>query len=100
MRLMRGWAKLDSTGHIIGAILPPKRSLEGQHPTRMMIFRKAFAVGMVLALNFPAFAAPALPEFKELYELLHTNLTGVTEAELNRAAVRGLIEQLAPRVTL
>ncbi len=47
-------------------------------------------------------AAPGLstPKFDEVYRLLGTNLTGVTPDELNRAAVQGLLDQLAPRVAL
>jgi len=38
--------------------------------------------------------------FQELYDLLKTNLLGATDAELNRAAVQGLVEKLRPRVIL
>jgi C-terminal processing protease CtpA/Prc len=38
--------------------------------------------------------------FKEVYELLRTNLTGLTQADLDRAAVQGLVSQLQPKVTL
>jgi C-terminal processing protease CtpA/Prc len=38
--------------------------------------------------------------FSEVYELLKANLAGTTEAELNRAAVRGLLDQLAAKVTV
>lgn len=56
-----------------------------------------------------SFAAPAeaaaetkLPaiQLPDLLELLKTNLSGATPEELNRAAVSGLLQQLAPRVTL
>jgi hypothetical protein len=40
------------------------------------------------------------PGFDEVYQVLGTNLAGVTPDELNRAAVQGLLDQLAPRVTL
>ncbi len=36
----------------------------------------------------------------ELLEVLKTNLVGTTAGDLNRAAVAGLLEQLAPRVVL
>ena len=38
--------------------------------------------------------------FKELSELLRTNLAGITEAELDRAAVQGLLTQLQPKISL
>ena len=40
------------------------------------------------------------PDFKEVYELVRTNLAGVSEAELNAAAVRGLVSALAPKAAL
>ena len=39
-------------------------------------------------------------DFKEVYDLLRTNLTGVDAAGLNRAAVNGLLSQLDPQVSL
>src|SRR5580700_11060526 len=40
------------------------------------------------------------PSFQEVYQLLSTNLEGVSAEELNTAAVQGLIHQLEPRVSL
>jgi carboxyl-terminal processing protease len=40
------------------------------------------------------------PSFHEVYQLLSTNLEGVSADELDRAAVQGLIHQLEPRVSL
>ena len=45
-------------------------------------------------------AVPATPDFKEVYDLLKTNLAGADDAQLNRAAVLGLIAKLEPRVKL
>ncbi len=47
-------------------------------------------------------AAPAdVPlKFDEVYQLLRTNLQGVSQVDLDRAAVKGLIEQLPGQVTL
>lgn len=39
-------------------------------------------------------------EFKEVYGLIKDHLEGVTDAELNRAAVQGLVSALGPRVSL
>ena len=38
--------------------------------------------------------------FNEVYDLLRTNLTGVDEGGLNRAAVKGLLNQLESQVTV
>ncbi len=40
------------------------------------------------------------PDFKEIYDLVRAHLTGITEVELNDAAVHGLLSTLAPRVLL
>jgi hypothetical protein len=51
----------------------------------------------------PATAADAQnqgPDFREVYGLIKDHLEGITEAELNRAAVQGLVSSLAPRVSL
>jgi len=64
-------------------------------------------IGFV-ALSFVAVCPGALgaaesvggPEFREVYDLVRSNLAGVTEAELNRAAVQGFISALNPKVSL
>jgi hypothetical protein len=38
--------------------------------------------------------------FAEVYGLIRSNLTDLSSAELNRAAIAGLVEQLAPRISL
>jgi hypothetical protein len=40
------------------------------------------------------------PDFREVYELLRTNLPGIDEAALQKASVRGLLSQFADRVNL
>jgi hypothetical protein len=47
-------------------------------------------------------AAPetTVPNFQEVYQAISTNLGIITSNELDRAAVEGLIDHLAPRVTL
>ena len=40
------------------------------------------------------------PDFKEVYELVRTHLAGVSESEVNRAAVEGLLDELKPKVPL
>jgi hypothetical protein len=44
--------------------------------------------------------AAAGADFDEIYELLRKNLTGVSDAELEQAATKGLIQQLYPLVSL
>ena len=53
----------------------------------------------VAALTVPARAA-SVAEFKEVYDLLKANAGAVSEAELNRAAVEGLLSKLGPRAWL
>lgn len=56
----------------------------------------------LLACGASLHASPtnALPDFKEVYDLLRANLPGVTEADLNRAAVEGLLANLHGKVSL
>jgi hypothetical protein len=42
----------------------------------------------------------AAPQFKEVYDLVRAHLPGITDAELNRAAVEGLLASLGSRVAL
>lgn len=44
--------------------------------------------------------AGGMPDLREVYEIIRTNAAGVDEAQLNTAAVKGLISALAPRVRL
>jgi carboxyl-terminal processing protease len=41
-----------------------------------------------------------LPPFKEVYDLIHAHAAGLTDGELDQAAVRGLISALGPKVAL
>ena len=47
-------------------------------------------------------AAPASvpPQFDEVYQLLRSNLDGVSQADLDRAAVKGLLEQFPGQAML
>ena len=60
----------------------------------------------ILSLSFIVSAAIALadtpntPDFKEIYDLLRTNLGGIDEKTLNNAAVQGLLSQLEGRAVL
>jgi C-terminal processing protease CtpA/Prc len=40
------------------------------------------------------------PDYKEVYDLIRQHVAGLSEAELNRAAVQGLVNALGPKVTL
>jgi hypothetical protein len=50
----------------------------------------------------PAPVAPATPapKFDEVFKVLSTNLGGISPADLDKAAMEGLIAQLGPRVSL
>jgi len=39
-------------------------------------------------------------DFKEVYDLIRQHVAGLSEAELNQAAVQGLVNSLSPKVTL
>ena len=56
-------------------------------------------LGVALVLAVPARAADG-PEFKEVYELLRSHAGSLSEAELNRAAVAGLLAELGSRAWL
>jgi hypothetical protein len=58
------------------------------------------AFGGVAATAQTNAGSTSAPGFQEVYQLLSTNLTGVSADELNRAAVQGLLHQLEPRVSL
>ena len=40
------------------------------------------------------------PGFSEVYDAIRAHLAGESDADLNRAAVQGLVSALAPRVSL
>jgi len=52
-----------------------------------------------LAFRLPAASSDA-SDFKEVYDLLRSHLSGTDDKALNRAAVEGLVKQLYPKVTL
>ena len=66
----------------------------------------AVAVGISLLLGSERNArsadasGPAAPPFSEVYNVVRSNLTSVSEAELNRAAVAGFLGQLQSMVSL
>ncbi len=54
---------------------------------------------MLLSVAFVRGASPGA-DFDEVYQLLRKNLAGANDAELEQAAVRGLIQQLYPQVAI
>jgi Peptidase family S41 len=54
----------------------------------------------ILPLAAARAAAPADPDFSEIAGLLHTNLPGLSAADLNRAEVQGLLAQLHGKAAL
>jgi C-terminal processing protease CtpA/Prc len=55
---------------------------------------------VLAALVVQAAPESSPPKLDEVLQVLGANLTGVTSENLNRAAVQGVLDQLAPRVTL
>src|SRR5512134_3424989 len=72
-------------------------------PARVAAMRGALAVAVVSGGLFGLAgrgAESGAPAFQELFEVIRTNLAGVSEAELNRVMVDGLLAGLHPRVLL
>ena len=62
-----------------------------------------FGLGLIVSLPGLADMAAAgdqAPDFKDVYGLIQAHAAGVSALELNRAAVRGLLTELGPRVSL
>src|ERR1043166_9319902 len=59
-----------------------------------------FNVILFAAFSTRAATTNAAPDFKEVYDLLRTNLPGATDAELNQAAVEGLVAGLRGKAVL
>jgi hypothetical protein len=51
-------------------------------------------------VSVPAQTNETAPNFQEVYDLIRQHATGVSEAELNRAAVEGMVTALGPKVSL
>lgn len=60
----------------------------------------ALAVALLAANLARAQETSAAPDFKEVFDLVRAHLPGVTESELNRVAVEGLLARLEGRVQL
>src|SRR5687767_2930881 len=79
-------------------------------PIKQRIMKFLTTLFIALLLSAPSFAADSGvtnsanaaggANFEELYDLLRKNLTGVSDAELEQAAVQGLIKQLHPLVAI
>lgn len=63
-------------------------------------FRRVFCACLFIAGSAVVADTPKTPDFKEVYDLLRTNLGGVDERMLNNAAVQGLLSQLDGRAVL
>ncbi|HEX4264826.1 MAG TPA: S41 family peptidase [Verrucomicrobiae bacterium] len=51
-------------------------------------------------VSVPAQTNSGAPNFQEVYDVIRQHAKGVSEAELNRAAIQGLVTALGPKVTL
>src|SRR5580765_8534965 len=81
--------------------------IRANHLRIMSMHRKASWVAVCLAAVAAIHAAECvaaetndLPHFQEIFRLLRANLSDVTEEDLNRAAVQGLLTRYYPRVIL
>src|SRR5271163_3614946 len=70
----------------------------------MKFLRKMiWGAGIVTLLAYPAMGRAdvttnAMPDFKEVYDLVRSHLAGESESDLNHAAVKGLLDQLHSKV--
>jgi hypothetical protein len=64
----------------------------------------SFFIGLVLflsgSLGVRAEGATSAPDFQEVYNLVRSHLAGMSESNLNQAAVQGLVASLSPRVSI
>ena len=67
---------------------------------RFHSFLGALLVLALCQIYAHAATGPATNDFQEIYDLIRTHVTGVSDAELNQAAVQGLLTALGPRVSL
>ncbi len=74
-----------------------------RHGLGFLFRAKQLAPLCILALSFSTAVAdtePSALDFKEVFDLLKANLAGATEPSLNQAAARGLLDQLAGKVSV
>ncbi len=72
---------------------------------KLSVVEMAVAAGLLLAVGGSPVASAAdpqkaLPPFQEAYDQLQTNLPGVSKAELDKAALEGLVEKLRGRLQI
>lgn len=67
-------------------------------PWIKLILASSFALAIQFSL--PAQTSNAGPDFQEVYDLIHQHAPGISQSELNRAAVQGLVDALSPKVSL
>jgi hypothetical protein len=66
----------------------------------LSLFALTIAVSLTTRVSLHADTTNTAPDFKEVYDLLRTNLAGVTDETLNRAAVEGLLSRFPGKVSL
>lgn len=59
-----------------------------------------FAALLAFTIGTSAQTNSGAPDFQEIYDLVRQHAVGLSEADLNRAAVEGLLSALGPRVSL
>ncbi len=67
---------------------------------RRTIWNAAVAALVLFSTTGRAEVTNAPPDFREVYDLIRAHLAGQSDAELNQAAVRGLVDQLRGKVSL
>ena len=99
-----GWANNWGGAGDAGFPLPGARlylaAVVAQFPGMMRLPRFLFSALLGLGLGGSTSWSAQAPNPTEVFELLRTNLPGITDAQLQVAAVEGLVKELAPRVWL
>lgn len=67
---------------------------------RFSAFFAGWLIFVAGAWSSRAETQPDMPDFQEVFQLIRTHVVGVSPAELNRAAVQGLLAELGPKAAL
>jgi hypothetical protein len=85
---------------ILSALLGALGSVSAMAQTNVYSLNVGSVIISGTNTNFVAVPNLPLPKFDDVYQVLSNHLEGVTAEELNLAAVKGLLDQLSPRVSL
>ena len=85
----------------VPALLSPGHHAFYPQMTRLGTVSRSIVFLLGFTASEPLLAdAPPAPDFSEIFNLVRQHLSGISEPELNRAAVQGLLSELGPKVSL